>query len=160
MTNKKTYFVVEDAMLRGGDAFYIESEHTDLSEAIQAAHYHYLKDLAEGERKKTEVFVATDILDDEERGIFEWRTVWSSKDFETKVKELKRMEIEDFYSLDEVTVESDGFYFSDEALDIRVKVSTPARAYEENAPEDHLSEAYLDAWEDLKDRAIKAYRLK
>lgn len=74
------YFVVVDDMARGGDAFRIEGEFDNLEDAILEAKWYWNDHLVERERKNTEVFVATDIINDEEQGIFEWRTVWSARD--------------------------------------------------------------------------------
>lgn len=155
----KKYIVVVDGSERGGDAFGQQQEFDNLEEAIQEAFWYFTKHLVKGEREKTEVFVATDIINDEDKGIFEWRTLWSSKDLVEKVKKIRKMTIEEFYQMDEVTIESDGFYYFDPIFgeDNWVRVKTPEAAFSEDAPTDHLDPVYEEAWEELKDLAVKAY---
>ena len=82
---------------------------------------------------------------------------------ELQMKNIKDMTVEDFYNLDEVSVESDGFYFMDEKNDIKEVVPTPEEAF---LPEDewngedytnHLHPAYLPAWKELQEKVVEAY---
>ncbi|XJS09827.1 hypothetical protein ACF3NG_06685 [Aerococcaceae bacterium WGS1372] len=87
-------------------------------------------------------------------------------EYKSKLEEIemiKNMTIEEFYMLDEVSVESDGFYYVDDENDINEMVPTPEEAF---LPEDewdgedysdHLHPAYLPAWEELKDKVAEAY---
>lgn len=78
---KKYYVVADDCSEHGGgEAFFIAAQFDNEEDAINEAQWYYEKHLVESERRKTNVFVATDIVDDVDRGIFEWRTVWSAKE--------------------------------------------------------------------------------
>lgn len=82
---------------------------------------------------------------------------------ELQMKNIKDMTVEDFYNLDEVSMESDGFYFTDEENDISEMVPTPEEAFlpedEWNGEDytDHLHPAYLPAWKELQDKVAEAY---
>lgn len=76
---------------------------------------------------------------------------------------IKNLSVEEFYNLDEISVESDGFYFTDEEKGISEMVPTPEEAF---IPEDewdgedytdHLHPAYLPAWKELQDKVVGAY---
>lgn len=80
-----------------------------------------------------------------------------------EIEMIKKLTAEEFYNLDEVSVESDGFYFTDEESDISEMAPTPEEAL---LPEDewngedytnHLHPAYLPAWKKLQDKVVEAY---
>lgn len=76
---------------------------------------------------------------------------------------IKKLTIEEFYNLDEVSLESDGFYFIDEENDIMEIVEAPEEALlsedEWNGEDysDHLHPAYLSAWKELQEKVVEAY---
>lgn len=81
------------------------------------------------------------------------------------IEMIKNLKVEEFYNLDEVSVESDGFYFTDEENGISEMVPTPEEAF---LPEDewdgedytdHLHPAYLPAWKELQDKVVGAYEI-
>jgi len=80
-----------------------------------------------------------------------------------ELKMIKNLSLKDFYLLDEVSIESDGFYYVDEENEIKEMVPTPAEAFlpeEEWGDEDytdHLHPAYLPAWKELQDKVVEAY---
>ena len=79
------------------------------------------------------------------------------------MKNIKNLSVEEFYNLDEVSIESDGFYYVDEENDVSEMVPTPEEALlpeEEWNGEDytnHLHPAYLPAWKELQDKVVEAY---
>lgn len=78
---------------------------------------------------------------------------------------IKKITTEEFYGLDAVSVESDGFYYVDEENDIREIVAVPEEAFlpedEWNGEDydDHLHPAYLPAWKELQEKVVEAYGL-
>ncbi|MDO5650172.1 MAG: hypothetical protein Q4G11_06160 [Gallicola sp.] len=80
-----------------------------------------------------------------------------------EIEMIKNMSIEEFYNLDEVSIESDGFYYVDPESGIDERVPTPEEAFlpedEWNGEDytDHLHPAYLDAWKELQDKVVEAY---
>lgn len=79
------------------------------------------------------------------------------------IEMIKNLSVEEFYNLDEVSVETDGFYFTDEENGIMEIVSLPEEAF---LPEDewggedytnHLHPAYLPAWKELQEKVVEVY---
>ena len=79
------------------------------------------------------------------------------------IEMIKNLSTEEFYNLDEVSIESDGFYFTDEEINISEMVPTPEEALlpedEWNGEDytDHLHPAYFPAWKELQDKVVEAY---
>ena len=77
---------------------------------------------------------------------------------------IENLSTEEFYLLDEVSIESDGFYYVDEENEINEMVPTPEEAFlpeeEWNGEDysDHLHPAYLPAWKELQEKVIEAYK--
>ena len=77
---------------------------------------------------------------------------------------IENLSTEEFYLLDKVSVESDGFYYVDEENEINEMVPTPEEAFlpeeEWNGEDysDHLRPAYLPAWKELQEKVIEAYK--
>lgn len=82
---------------------------------------------------------------------------------ELEMKNIKNLSVEEFYNLDEVSVESDGFYYTDEENGINEMVPAPEEALlpedEWNGEDytDHLHPAYLGAWKELQEKVVEAY---
>lgn len=74
---------------------------------------------------------------------------------------VKNLSVEEFYNLDEVSIESDGFYFTDKENDIAEMVPAPEEVFlpedEWNGEDynDHLHPAYLPAWKELQDKVVE-----
>lgn len=77
---------------------------------------------------------------------------------------IENLSIEEFYLLDEVSIESDGFYYVDEESGISEMVTTPEEAlipeeeWDGEDYSDHLHPSYLPAWKELQEKVIEAYK--
>ena len=83
-----------------------------------------------------------------------------------KMKSIKNLSVEEFYYLDQVGIESDGFYFTDKKTGVSETVPVPNVAL---LPEDdwngedytdHLHPIYLSTWKELQDKVVEAYENK
>ena len=82
------------------------------------------------------------------------------------MESIKNLSVEEFYYLDQVGIESDGFYFTDEKTGVSETVPVPSVAL---LPEDdwngedytdHLHPIYLSTWKELQDKVVEAYENK
>lgn len=82
---------------------------------------------------------------------------------ERKIELIRTMSVEEFYSLDNVTIETEGFFYGDKEYDISEMVSIPEEAF---IPEDkwgdedysdHLHPAYIPSWKELQQKVVEAY---
>lgn len=70
---------------------------------------------------------------------------------------INQISIEDFYELDNIIIDTDGFTFIDKDNDIHITVKPNEEVTEENF-KDHLQEEFTQDWKELKQKVYDAYK--
>lgn len=150
----KEYLVIVDGKDLGGDGLGIWKEFSDKKEAILEARNYFKNKLSEDAQNTEEVIVAYDLVNNNDDYVFQ-RT-WSSNEYLDKVELIRNMSLADFSKLDEVSVESENYYYTDNLYDIDEQVPA-ATAYEDGTLEDNLTADHDEAWSNLRDKVLNAY---